>query len=92
MTAGSSEGYAAACVAIRDMDFRAQLAKIDTPTLVIGGKDDPATPPPHSELLAGSIATAELVWLDAAHLSNLERSDDFTAAVAAFLVHPGLPA
>lgn len=85
MTAGSSEGYAAACAAIRDMDFRAQLATICAPTLVIGGTFDPATPPPHSELLAGSIKNIDLVWLDAAHLSNLERPLKFGMNILNFL-------
>ncbi len=86
MTAGSPDGYAAACAAIRDMDFREQLPLIGVPTLVIGGTQDPATPPPHSELLANAIPHSALEWLEAAHLSNLERPDAFTAAVAAFLV------
>lgn len=86
MTAGSPEGYAAACAAIRDMDFRAQLPLIGVPTLIIGGTQDPATPPPHSQLLADTIPDCALEWLDAAHLSNLERPDAFTAAIAAFLL------
>lgn len=85
MTIGSAEGYAAACAAIRDMDFRDQLSRITAPALVIGGTADPATPRPHSQTLADVIAASELVWLDAAHLSNLERPEQFAAAVARFV-------
>lgn len=92
MIAGSPIGYAAACAAIRDMDLRSELPRITVPTLVIGGTADPATPSPHSQLLADAISDSTLVWLDAAHFSNLEQSEAFTAAVAAFLVRPGPPA
>ncbi len=88
MMAGSAAGYAASCAAIRDMDFRDQLSRITASTLVIGGTADPATPPPHSQTLADVIAGSELVWLDAAHLSNLECPEEFTAAVAQFLTRP----
>ena len=37
------------------MDFRAALANIQCPTLVIGGEDDPITPISRSELLAACI-------------------------------------
>jgi 3-oxoadipate enol-lactonase len=80
-----NRGYAAACAAIRDMDFRDDVSAITCPTLVIGGRHDPATPPPHSMELATSIADSAIVWLEAAHLSNLEQPQQFTSAVAAFL-------
>lgn len=74
-------GYAGCCAAIRDMDMRRAVTLIDVPTLVIGGSQDPATPPPHSEALARAIPRASLVMLDAAHLSNIERSRSFASAV-----------
>lgn len=78
-------GYAGSCAAIRDMDMRRTVRLIETPTLVIGGTRDPATPPPHSEALVHSIAGAELVMLDAAHLSNVEQPGAFARAVLDFL-------
>lgn len=74
-------GYAGACAAIRDMDMRRTASLIEVPTLVIGGTLDPATPPPHAQALATAIADAQLVWLEAAHLSNVERPGEFSAAV-----------
>lgn len=75
------EGYAGCCAAIRDMDMRPLLGLIRTPTLVIGGTRDPATPPAQTTALLDGIPGATCVMLDAAHLSNLERPEAFTAAL-----------
>ncbi|GAB7042845.1 MULTISPECIES: bifunctional 3-oxoadipate enol-lactonase/4-carboxymuconolactone decarboxylase PcaDC [Catenuloplanes] len=74
------EGYAGACAVVQHMDQRADLATITAPTLVIAGRDDPATPPPHGQLIADGIPGARLVVLpEAAHLANVERADAVTA-------------
>ncbi|NKJ42357.1 3-oxoadipate enol-lactonase [Novosphingobium sp. SG720] len=75
------QGYAGCCAAIRDMDLRPLLSLIETPTLVIGGAQDPATPPEQTRALIEGIAGATGVILDAAHLSNLEQPAAFTAAL-----------
>jgi 3-oxoadipate enol-lactonase len=81
----SPQGYAGCCAAIRDMDMRRTVALMTTPTFVIGGTFDPATPPPHSEALTKSISGAELLMLSAAHLSNVEQPASFSAAVMSAL-------
>jgi 3-oxoadipate enol-lactonase len=81
----SPTGYAGCCTAIRDMDQRSTLGSIRAPILVIGGVHDPATPIVKSHEIADAIPGADLVALDAAHLSNIERRDEFTAAVSDFL-------
>lgn len=81
----SAKGYAACCTAIRDMDLREPIKSIRTTTLVIGGTRDPATPPAHAELIASSIPDAKLKLLDAAHLSNIEQAEKFTATLLDFL-------
>lgn len=81
----SPQGYAACCAAIRDMDQREAIKSITTTTLAIGGTRDPGTPPADAELIANSIAGAKLVMLEAAHLSNIERAAEFTAALLEFL-------
>ena len=43
--ASNLDGYIACVEAVRDMDFRESNPRITTPTLVIVGKHDPATPP-----------------------------------------------
>lgn len=81
----SPSGYAACCAAIRDMDLREPIRRIAAETLVIGGAKDSGTPPAQAELIASSIPRASVVILDAAHLSNVERPDEFTATVVDFL-------
>jgi 3-oxoadipate enol-lactonase len=79
------EGYTACCAAIRDMDQREAIRSIRAPTLVVAGVHDPATPPDHGREIAGRIPGATLLELEAAHLSNIEASDQFTAVVLEFL-------
>ena len=67
------------------MDQRSEIASIAAPTLVISGTHDGATPPTHSQFIAGEIAGAALVDLDAAHLSNVEQADLFTRNLIGFL-------
>ncbi len=80
------DGYLACSVAIRDMDFRDELAKIAVPTLVINGEKDPATVPEYGELIAARVPGAELAVIpDAAHLSNIEQPDVFTETLVGFV-------
>lgn len=78
-------GYSECCAAIRDCDYREQVAAIHTPTLVISGAHDPATPPADGRFLAHQISGARYVELNAAHLSNIEAQDRFNRELAAFL-------
>ena len=78
-------GYAACCAAIRDMDQRESIRSIAAKTLVIGGTQDAGTTPAMAEQIAGSVPEAKLVMLEAAHLSNIERADEFNAALIEFL-------
>ncbi|EQL44642.1 3-oxoadipate enol-lactonase [Pseudomonas aeruginosa VRFPA03] len=71
--------------AVRDTDLRAQLARIERPTLVIAGAYDTVTAASHGELIATSIAGARLVTLPAVHLSNVEFPQAFEGAVLSFL-------
>lgn len=84
-------GYAGCCAAIRDMDMRRTVRLIERPTLVIGGSLDSSTPPPHSDALVKTIPGARLCMLDAAHLSNVEAPERFTAAATGFLVDGSCP-
>jgi 3-oxoadipate enol-lactonase len=81
------EGYAAGCGAIRDMDLREMIGAVRAPTLIIAGTHDPATTPADGCLIAASILGARYVELDAAHLSNIEAAERFTAEVLGFLSH-----
>ncbi len=72
-------------MAIRDTDQRWDIGTIKLPTLVIIGTLDPATPPAGGEQIANRIRGAKVARLEAAHLSNLEKSEQFTAEVQKFL-------
>lgn len=78
-------GYVAACAAIRDMDQRATAASIHTPTLIVAGEFDPVTTVADAEFLHGQIFGSKMVVLPASHISNVEASEQFNAAVSAFL-------
>jgi 3-oxoadipate enol-lactonase/4-carboxymuconolactone decarboxylase len=80
-------GYAGCCAAIRDMDHRSILDRIEAPTLVISGDLDVGMPwDDHGALLTNGIRGARAVRLPAAHISNLERPRSFTRALWDFLV------
>ena len=74
------EGYASCCAIIERMDLTDGLPNISAPTLVIGGAQDPATPPDdHAAVIAGAIPRARLEVLDpGAHLLNVERAQEVT--------------
>lgn len=85
LVATSPEGYVGCCAAIRDADLRDVLSRIQARTLVIAGTHDAATPPADGRFLAEHIQGARSVELAAAHLSNIEAAERFTAEVVAFL-------
>lgn len=78
-------GYAGACVAIQHADFRASLPSVHVPVLVIGGSLDQAAPPEGVKAVAALIPNARYVEIDAAHISNIENSLAFNAALVDFL-------
>jgi len=87
MESASPEGVMAA---LRAMAVRADstqvLPTVAVPALVLVGDRDPITPPSDAEQMAAAIPGATLVRIpDAAHLSNMERPEEFNRAVSAFL-------
>lgn len=76
LTATSAEGYAGCCEAIAGMDLREEVERIEAPTLVISGAEDPATPIALQEQIAGSIRDSrhEIVG-PAAHLAAVEQAE-----------------
>ena len=79
------EGYVANCEAIRDEDLRERIARIQIPTLILMGKDDPVVPLADGRFMAERIRGSQYVELPAAHLANIEASDAFTKELATFL-------
>ncbi|WP_042351346.1 3-oxoadipate enol-lactonase [Bacillus massiliigorillae] len=83
--ATSPEGYAACCAAIRDMDQREILCRISVPSLVIAGSEDVSMPPSGVQILAEQIPGSSYLELVAAHLSNIEAAEPFTAEIVKFM-------
>jgi 3-oxoadipate enol-lactonase len=83
--ATSSDGYASACAAVRDLDLRRVVHRIHVPTLVITGSEDVSTPPADGRFLAEHIRGARYVELEAPHLSNIQAASAFTQALLHFL-------
>lgn len=80
------EGYARVCEALAGFHATDRLATITVPTLIIAGSHDPGTPLACSEVIAGRIRHGQLVVMpDSAHITNVERPAEFTAALVDFL-------
>jgi len=81
-----AEGYAACCAAVRDADFRPGLPGVRTPTLVIAGALDTATPAAeHAQPLHRAIPEARWALLRAGHIANVEQPEAFNRALLDFL-------
>ncbi|HJZ60112.1 MAG TPA: 3-oxoadipate enol-lactonase [Gemmataceae bacterium] len=85
LLATAADGYIAGCAAVRDADLRDAARAVAVPTLVIAGARDAVTPPADSRWVADAIPGARYCELAAVHLSNVEATEQFTAAVSDFL-------
>jgi len=74
-------GYGACCAVLRDTDLRNDAGKVVSPSLIITGTHDPATPPSDGRSLHATIPDSHYVELNASHLSAWESADEFAAAV-----------
>ncbi|MEU6323268.1 3-oxoadipate enol-lactonase [Streptomyces sp. NPDC047009] len=62
--------YAACCDALAAFDIRDRLPSITVPTLLIAGREDPATPPAHLREIADAVPGSALVEIPgASHLA-----------------------
>jgi 3-oxoadipate enol-lactonase len=84
MRATPVEGYIGCCEAVRDMDHREIIRDIKAPTLIIAGRHDPATNVEAAEFMRSRIPGASLKVLEAAHISNVERPQDYADTVLKF--------
>ena len=79
-------GYLGCCDAIAALDFAARLPGIRHRTLVIAGEADAGTPVAMSEAIVARMPDARLaVVRGAAHLSAVEKPDEFARLVLDFL-------
>jgi proline iminopeptidase len=67
-------------------DYRPKLGGVDKPTLVVVGEHDRTTTPRAAGVLHEGIPGSEFVVIpEAGHMSYVERTDDYLAAVRGFL-------
>ena len=85
LAAGSAEGYASCCEALAKADLREDLKSISVPVLVIAGQQDPVTTVADGQFMVDRIANAELFEIDASHISNVEKPQEFNQALEKFL-------
>lgn len=87
------EAYATLCEALATHDLRGELAGITVPTLVVAGREDPATPVAHARELADTIPGATLIELPgASHLANVERPEPVRTALLSHFATNTAPA
>jgi 3-oxoadipate enol-lactonase len=79
------DGYIAGCAAVRDTNLHLAIRAVRCPTLVIAGAQDKATTVADGRAMAEAIPGARCVEVDAAHISNIEAAERFTAELAGFL-------
>jgi 3-oxoadipate enol-lactonase len=87
MAATPVDGIVGALQALADRpDSTPQLSRIAVPTLVIGGREDPITPPAVIEAMQRAIPGAQLALIDdAAHAANVEAPDAVNQAIDAWI-------
>ncbi len=83
----SVQGYAMACMALREFDAHARLSELGIRTLTVAGAHDTGTPPAATRTMAEAIRGAQFELLDAAHLAPVEESHRFTSLLETFLGH-----
>lgn len=72
-------------------DTTDSLSKITVPTLILVGENDTVTPPKLSQLMHEKISNSEFhVIRDAAHMSNLENTNEFNQYLLNFSIKVGL--
>jgi 3-oxoadipate enol-lactonase/4-carboxymuconolactone decarboxylase len=84
------EAYAACCDALASFDLRDRLDGITAPTLLVAGREDPATPPAHLREIADAVPDAALVEIPGA--SHLAPAQCPEAVLTALRAHLGGPA
>ncbi len=76
------EGYASCCEALATADLTSELGRIEAPTLVLGGAQDPVVPPASAAATMTAVRGSALCVLPgAAHLANVEQPEAFNSAV-----------
>ncbi|MFZ9297432.1 MAG: 3-oxoadipate enol-lactonase [Hylemonella sp.] len=79
-------GFCGCCAAIAQIDTLDRLQEIRCPTLVLVGENDHGTPPAMAKRIHENLPDSEFVVIpDAGHISNVEQTEKFDAALKDFL-------
>lgn len=81
----ASNGYAACCGAIRDMNLYPRVERIQVPTLVVVGDFDLSTPQTRGQALVDRIKDARMINVQSAHIAPPEIPTEYLAAVLPFI-------
>jgi 3-oxoadipate enol-lactonase len=78
-------GYVGCSQAIMELDYLEKLGKIQIPSLIVVGEDDPGTPVSAARAMQERIVDSKLVILPCArHLSSVEQGEAFNRALLDF--------
>lgn len=84
------DGYVGTCAALRDGDLRGVVGSIATPTLVVVGEQDLATPVDLVRCLAEAIDGAQFAVIpDCGHIPSIEQPQALAALMTGFLNEVG---
>lgn len=85
LSTGSPQGYANCCEALAMADLRENLKNAKVPILVIGGEQDPVTTVEDAKAMVNTAQNATLATINASHIANVEKAEDFTQLIKEFL-------
>lgn len=85
ISATPAEGYAASCAALAKADLSDALSAVKVPVLLVAGEHDQSTPVARLQEMQALCPAAEMIVLEAAHLSTVEAADAFASHLSAFL-------
>jgi 3-oxoadipate enol-lactonase len=87
LAATSADRWSEAWEALGHFDVVDRLPGLRAPVLALAGTHDIASPPEALELIAKTVPNGTVEYLDAAHLSPLERPVEVAEAITRHLVH-----
>jgi pimeloyl-ACP methyl ester carboxylesterase len=84
-------GFASGAHACLHHDALGRLESVETPTLVLAGRQDILTRPDHSSVLAAGLPRGELKTIDAGHMTFVEQPEPWAMLVREWLEGPDRP-
>jgi poly(3-hydroxyalkanoate) depolymerase len=85
MSGASGLGYLYQLLAVAGWSSLPWLWRLDLPTLILSGADDPIVPPVNGKIMAAIMPNARLEIIDDGHLFMVTRAKETAARIEAFL-------